>query len=176
MVIAAALACGGDEGTTEGTEGAGSSSGGTTGSSSTSATTGGSTTGEPTGGETTSTTEPATTGPACETSAESCGVMVSDQGSSCPEPQPSMGELQIEVLGPGQIKVTEVGYDSTCGMTITPVVKIFAPNTISITYDVGGQGMDGCICKFSITSTLSGLPSGTWTVNVLPYSQQVEVP
>ena len=176
MIAAAALACGGQEGTTEATE-AGSSSGGagstgSTGSTGAEATT----TGATSTGEGSSTTGDATTGPMCETAADACGVMVGDEGSMCVDPPPAQGELKIEVLGPGSIKVTEVGHDASCSVSIAPVVKIFAPNTISITYEIGGQPMDNCLCKFEITATLAGLAKGSWTVNVLPYSQMVDVP
>lgn len=174
MIAAAALACGGQDGTTEATEG-GSSSGGaaSTGSTGADATT---TAAATSTGEGSSTTGDATTGPMCETAADACGVMVSDEGSMCVDPPPVQGELKIEVLGPGSIKVTEVGHDASCSVSIAPVVKIFAPNTISIVYEIGGQPMDGCVCKFEITATLAGLAKGTWTVNVLPYSQMVEIP
>lgn len=175
MITAAVLACGGQDGTTEATAGSsdGSSSTGSTGAATTEAATTAATT---TGEGTSTTTGAVTTGPMCETAADACGVMVSDEGSMCPDPPPAQGELQIEVLGPGSIKVTEVGHDASCSVSITPVVKIFAPNTISVTYEIGGQPMDGCVCKFTISATLAGLAKGTWTVNVLPYSQMVEIP
>lgn len=174
MLAAAALACGGQDGMTDGTGGAGSSS--SSGSTGAEGSTGGTTAAPTTTGDGTTTTGDATTGPMCETSADSCGVMVSEVDSKCEEPPPATSELKVEVLGPGSIRVTEIGHDASCTVTITPVVKIFSPNTISVTYDIGGQPNDGCICKFAISARLDGLPSGTWTVDVLPHSQKVDVP
>ncbi len=173
---ALALACGGkDEPTT--TEGSSSSTtdpgtAQSTSSSSTDPSTGGSSTGELT---TTSSTS-STTGPACETDAADCGVIVDGVMSSCPDPPAATSELVVEALGPGQIKITELGHDSNCDLTITPVVKIFANKSIFVTYQIGGMPMEGCSCKYDITATLTGLAPGTWTVTVLPYEEKVDVP
>lgn len=172
------IACGsGDDTTTEGASSSGSSSAATTGDG-TGGTTLAPTTGASSGEALSSTGEGSSTAapPACETAAADCGVSVSDEGSSCPDPQPATNELVIEVLGPGQIKISEVGYDSACNISIDPEVKLGANHSILVVYGVQGSPMDGCVCKFTITATLSDLPPGTWTVQVGPHSQTVEVP
>lgn len=170
--VVAALACGDSGEPTTSSESAGES---TTTTTSTSSSTGGGTTAEPTSG---STGDDGTTmaPPACETDAASCGVSVSEQSSECPMPPPDGSGLTLEALGPGSIRITEFGYDSNCGLTINPVVKLFAGNNMSVSYEIGGQPMDGCICKYTISLVVSNLPSGTWTVSVLPHQDMVDVP
>jgi hypothetical protein len=172
--VVAALACGDDGEPATTSESASEASTSTT-STSTTSTTGG-TTAEPTTGSTGD--DPGTTmaPPACETDAASCGVSVTEQSSECPMPPPDDSGLTLEALGPGSIRITEHGYDSNCGLTISPVVKLFAGNQMSVSYEVGGQPMDGCICKYTISLVVSNLPSGTWTVSVLPHQEMIEVP
>jgi hypothetical protein len=174
--VIVALACGDSGEPTTTSESAGEASTGTTTTTTTttSSTTG--TTAEPTTGSTGD--DPGTTmmPPACETDAASCGVSVSEQSSECPMPPPDGSGLTLEALGPGSIRITEHGYDSNCGLTISPVVKLFAGNNMSVSYEVGGQPMDGCICKYTISLVVSNLPSGTWTVSVLPHQEKIDVP
>ena len=93
----------------------------------------------------------------------------------CVEPPPAKNELVVEVLGPGQLKFTEIGYDSACNITIVPEV-LLGPKSIVVNYQIQGNPDEGCICKFSISATLGEVPAGMWTVYVGPFSQQVEVP
>jgi len=181
FVAALGLACGGKDETTETGGGESSSS---TGSLTTSGgETGGETTGTPTTGGSTGEGSTSSSGgesstgeaPACETAAEDCGISVDESSSMCVDPPPAKNELLVEVLGPGQFKFTEVGYDSACNITIAPEV-LLGPKSIVVNYMVQGNPDEGCICKFSISATLSGVPSGTWTVYVGPFSQQVDVP
>lgn len=178
FMMFAALACG-DKAEPTTTEGASEASTGPATTQTTGEATGdGSSTGTPTTGETTGEGSSSTTmvAPPCETDAMSCGVSVDEQSSVCPDPPPAGSGLTLEPLGPGSLKITEFGYDSDCGLTISPIVKLFAPNSIIVSYDVGGQPMMGCICKYTISATLSNLPAGTWTVTVGPHSDMVEVP
>lgn len=172
-LTAAALACNGQSSSTE----TDASTGSSTAEATTTTTSGGTSTTAVTtsdaSGSTSSSTGPA---PACETSAMECGVSVDEQMSFCPDPPPASGSLLLEVLGPGKIRVSELGYDSACGLTITPVVKFGPNNSIVISYEIGGQPMDNCICKYTISSVLSNVPSGTWSVTVGPHFDMVDVP
>lgn len=176
------LACGGKDGSTAGSA---SSDTGAPASSTTdataAATTGLPTTGPASTGDATSsgsTGGESSTGeaPNCETSSDDCGVTVSDESSVCPEPPPDKDELKLEVLGPGKIKVTEVGRDSACNVTIGSVVSLAPHRELYVTYEVFGQPDNSCICKFDVTSTISGLTPGLWTVYVGSYEGKVEVP
>ncbi|WAS97230.1 hypothetical protein [Nannocystis punicea] len=119
-----------------------------------------------------------TTGPApsCETSAMDCGVDVGEQMSFCPDEEDAVGSLVIDVLGPGQIRLTELGHDAACDLTFSPKVQLLPNNSILVIYDIGGNPMDNCVCKYTISAVLSNLTSGTWTVQVASFMQQVEVP
>ncbi len=184
VVVALGLACGEkDETTVSGSSETGGSSTSTTGPEATSGgtteaptTSGGTTevasTSGSTGGEESSTGE----APACETAAEDCGISVDDASSACVEPPPDKNELVLEVLGPGSFKFTEVGYDSACNITIAPEVLLGPNKSIVVNYMVQGNPEPGCICKFSITGTLSDVPAGKWTVYVGPFTEQVDVP
>lgn len=172
IVATLALACGGkDEPTTS--EGGSSSSG--AGTTSTSGGSTSSSSGVTSTDASSSSSSSSSTGPACETDASDCGVSV-DGTSFCPDPQPAMNELVVEALGPGQIKVSELGHDLDCGLMIDPIVKVYSGNMIYITYMITGQGMDGCVCKATMEATLTGLAAGTWTLYVGPFQQQVDVP
>lgn len=177
-MVAAALACGDKEEptTTATNESAGESTGGTT-TGAPASTGGGTSTGAPTtGGTTDETTGTTMAPPPCETDAMSCGVSVSDESSECPDPPPDGSGLTIDVLGPGSIKISQYGHDSECGLTIGSIVKLYPDNQIFVSYDVSGTPQPNCVCKYTISVTLSNLPAGTWTVTVLPDVGMVDVP
>lgn len=180
FMVALGLACGGkDETTATGGSASSSSEAGSTSAEETA----GETTGTPTTGGSTGEASTSSSGgesstgeaPACETAAEDCGISVDEVSSVCVDPPPVKNELVVEVLGPGKLKFTEIGYDSACNVTILPEV-LLGPKLIVVNYMVQGNPDEGCICKFSISATLSGVPSGAWTVSVGPFSQQVDVP
>lgn len=127
------------------------------------------------------TTADSTTGttaelPNCETSAEECGVMVSDVGSFCPDTPPAKDELKLEPLGPGKLRITEVGRDSSCNISFNTIVTFAADHLIIVTYEILGQPEGDCICKFEVTTTLSNLAPGTWDVLVGSWEGTVDVP
>lgn len=124
-------------------------------------------------GTDTGTTEPE---PSCESSAMDCGVDVGEQMSFCPEPEDPAGALEIEVLGPGQIRITELGHDAECDLTFAPNVQLLPNHSLLVFYDIGGQPTGGCVCKYTISWVVSNLASGTWTVQVASFMQQVDVP
>lgn len=172
----AALACGGKDEPTS-TEGASEASTGSAGTTVVASTTGdGSSTGASTTGGTTA--EPTSTtmvAPPCETDAMGCGVSVDGQSSTCPDPPPDGSGMTLETPAPGQLTFTVFGHDADCGLTITPNVQLFAPKSILIVYDVGGQPTPNCVCKYTIGATLSNLPAGTWTVTAGSHMDTVEV-
>jgi hypothetical protein len=174
LLLILALGCAGKDetGATDTTGGA--SSTGTTAATTLEPTTTG-TTGTST---TTGTTAEGTTavGPPCETSPEDCGVMVSDVGSVCPDMPPAKDELKLEVLGPGKLRITEIGRDGGCGITYGTNV-IFGPNNlIIVTYEIQGNPDPNCTCKYEVTTTLSNLAPATYSVMVGSWSDMVDVP
>jgi hypothetical protein len=114
--------------------------------------------------------------PACETSADDCGVSVTEDSSFCPDMPPAKDELVLEPLGPGKIKITEIGRDSACNITIGSEVILGSMKTLIVNYVINGNPDDGCQCKHEVTSTVSGLQSGTWSVLVGSYEGKVDVP
>ena len=126
----------------------------------------GSSTGSPTTGE----------APICETSPDDCGVMVSDVGSFCPDTPPAKDELRLEALGPGKLRITEIGRDSACNIQYGTNVSFGPGRFIIVTYEIIGQPDNDCVCKFEVTTTLSNLSSGTWEVLVGSWSGMVDVP
>ncbi|MCY0995109.1 hypothetical protein OV203_48735 [Nannocystis sp. ILAH1] len=180
IVLAVALisACGSTSDSTES-----SSTTGTTESTGTSTTTSttteepsttAATTSEGTAEPTSSTTTEAA--PSCETSALECGVDVGQQMAFCPDMEDAVGSLVVDVIGPGHIRFTELGHDAACNLTFSPNVKLLANNTILVVYDIGGNPMDNCVCKYTISAELSNLTSGTWSIQVAGFSQQFDVP
>ena len=175
LLLVLALGCGDKDETT--------TTDGSTAGSSTSTTTAAVTTIEPTTADTSAaastggTTGSPTTGeaPACETSAEDCGVMVSDVGSFCPDTPPDKDELRLEPLGPGKLRITEIGRDGACNVTYGTNVSFGPDRLIIVNYEIMGQPND-CTCKFEVTTTLSNLDSGTWDVLVGSWSGMVDVP
>ena len=114
--------------------------------------------------------------PACETSADDCGVTVSDEGSFCADPPPDKDELILEVIAPGSIKITEKGRTSACNITIGSEALLGPNRYLIINYVINGQPDRGCQCPQEVTSTVSGLTKGLWTVSVGSYEQKIEVP
>jgi len=175
LALALAVACGEQTDST-----ATDTTTGIAGETSTSTSTTSATTAEPTTTDatTTGTTGTDTTGPepSCETSAMACGVDVGEQMSFCPQPEDPAGALEIEVLGPGQIRISELGHDAECDLTFTPNVQLLPNHSLLVSYDIGGQPTAGCVCKYTISWVLSDLTSGTWTVQVASFMQQVDVP
>lgn len=180
LLLVLALGCGAKDETTDGTD----SEPGTTAAASTTGTTAAATTGDGTTAEpTTAASTGTSTGdgttaaaPPCETSPDDCDVQVSDVGSFCPDTPPAKDELVLEALGPGKLRITEVGRDSACNITIGTKVT-FAPNRlIIVTYEIMGTPDDSCTCKHEVTTTLDGLAPGTWEVLVGSWSGMVDVP
>ena len=180
LLVALALACGGkDETTATGgsSTGAPASTSNADAESTAAPTTGGSTTDAATTAAESSSGGSSSTGeaPKCETSSDECGVVVTDESSVCPDPPPAKDELLLELLAPGKIKVTEVGRLSACNITIGSIVS-FGPNyELYVTYEIFGQPNDTCTCKFDVTSTISGLTPGHWTVIVGSYQGEIDV-
>lgn len=180
LLVALALACGGkDETTATGgsSTGAPASTSNADAESTAAPTTGGSTTDAATTAAESSSGGSSSTGeaPNCETSSDDCGVVVTDESSVCPDPPPAKDELLLELLAPGKIKVTEVGRLSACNITIGSIVS-FGPNyELYVTYEIFGQPNDTCTCKFDVTSTISGLTPGHWTVIVGSYQGEIDV-
>jgi hypothetical protein len=180
IVLAVALisACGSTSDSTESgsttstTEPTGTSTTTSTTTEETSTTTG--TTSEDTAEPTSTTTTEAA--PSCETSALECGVDVGQQMAFCPDMEDAVGSLVVDVLGPGHIRFTELGHDAACDLTFSPNVKLLANNTILVVYDIGGNPMDNCVCKYTISAELSNLTSGTWSIQVAGFTQQFDVP
>jgi len=114
--------------------------------------------------------------PACETSPDDCGVQVSDVGSFCPDTPPAKDELRLEPLGPGKLRITEIGRDSACNIKIGSKVTFAPDRLIIVTYEIMGNPDNSCTCKHEVTSTLTGLASGTWEVLVGSWSGMVDVP
>ncbi len=114
--------------------------------------------------------------PACETSGDDCGVTVSGTGSACADPPPAKDELVLEVLGPGEIKITEKGRTSACNITIGSEVFLAPNKNLIVNYVISGQPDRSCQCPQEVTSTVSGLSAGTWTVLVGSYTEKVDVP
>ncbi len=177
LIAALGLACGGkDEGTaTESSEtgaattaSSSDASAGTTEAPTTTA----STSGASSSGADVSTGEQ----PACETSADDCGVSVSDDSSQCVDPPPAKNELVLEVLGPGLLKIIEKGYTAACNITVGSKVYLDVGRRLVVSYEINGQPNRGCYCAHEVTSTVSGLQSGLWTVIVGSYEQQIEIP
>ncbi|MFZ6178283.1 hypothetical protein [Nannocystis pusilla] len=127
-------------------------------------------TAEPTG----STTSGAT--PSCVTAAQECGVDVGQQMAFCPDMEDAVGSLVVDVLGPGHVRFTELGHDAACNLTFSPNVKLLDNNSILVVYDIGGNPMDSCVCKYTISAELSNLTSGTWSIQVAGFTQQFDVP
>lgn len=153
----------------------------------TSGTTGEQTTVEPTTAEPTSTSTGSSTGtstdegttaapPSCETSPEDCGVMVSDVGSYCPDTPPAKDELKLEPLGPGKLRITEIGRDGACNVAYGTNVSFGPDNLIIVTYEIMGNPDPNCTCKFEVTTTLSNLTPGTYDVLVGSWEGTVDVP
>jgi hypothetical protein len=111
----------------------------------------------------------------CETSPSDCGVSESDVDSFCTEPIPEGDMLFLESPGPGQLKITEIGYDQSCNVKVLPIVKIGPNNSLVVSYEIQGNPDAGCICKFTITTTLGNLPSGKWNVYLGPFQQSIDV-
>lgn len=178
LIAALGLACGGkDEGTaTDGSEtGVSTSSASDASAGSTTeapTTTGASSSGASSSGADASTGEQ----PACESSGDDCGVTVSDESSDCVDPPPAKDELVLEVLGPGILKITEKGRTAACNITIGSEVILGSNKTLIVTYVINGQPDRGCTCPHEVTSTVSGLQSGLWTVLVGSYEQKIDVP
>ncbi len=128
------------------------------------------------GGSSSSGSESTADPPACETSGDECGVMVSEDGSFCADPPPAKDELILEVLGPGKIKITEKGRTSACNITIGSEALLGPNRYLIINYVINGQPDRGCQCPQEVTSTVSGLTSGLWTVSVGSYEQKIDVP
>lgn len=114
--------------------------------------------------------------PSCETSPDDCGVMVSDVGSYCPDTPPAKDELKLEPLGPGKLRITEIGRDGACNITYGTNVSFAPNNMIIVTYEIMGNPDPNCICKFEVTTTLSNLAPGTWHVEVGSWTGMVDVP
>ncbi|MFY0541276.1 hypothetical protein [Nannocystis pusilla] len=110
------------------------------------------------------------------TSALECGVDVGQQMAFCPDMEDAVGSLVVDVIGPGHIRFTELGHDAACDLTFSPNVKLLANNTILVVYDIGGNPMDNCVCKYTISAELSNLTSGTWSIQVAGFTQQFDVP
>ncbi|WP_434417021.1 hypothetical protein [Nannocystis pusilla] len=180
IVLAVALisACGSTSDSTE----SGSTTGTTepTGTSTTTSTTteAPSTTAATTSEGTAEPTSTTTTGaaPSCVTLALECGVDVGPQMAFCPDMEDAVGSLVVDVLGPGHIRFTELGHDAACNLTFSPNVKLLDNNTILVVYDIGGNPMDNCVCKYTISAELSNLTSGTWSIQVAGFTQQFDVP
>lgn len=111
----------------------------------------------------------------CETSPSDCGVSESDVDSFCTEPEPDGDMLFLESPGPGQLKITEIGYDQSCEIKVVPKVTLGPNNSIVVSYDIQGNPDPNCICKQTITTTLGNLPSGKWTVYLGPFQQSIDV-
>lgn len=178
LLVALGLACGGKD-ETSATDASDTGAGTSTSSASAPDTTETPTTsGTSTGGESTSSGADESTAdpPPCETSAEDCGIMVSDDGSFCADPPPDKDELILEVIAPGSIKITEKGRTSACNITIGSEA-LLAPNRyLIINYVINGQPDRGCQCPQEVTSTVSGLTAGLWTVSVGSYEGKIDVP
>lgn len=137
-----------------------------------------STTAATTSGGTAEPTSSTTTGgatPSCVTSAQECGVDVGQQMAFCPDMEDAVGSLVVDVLGPGHIRFTELGHDAACNLTFSPNVKLLDNNSILVVYDIGGNPMDNCVCKYTISAELSNLTSGTWSIQVAGFTQQFDV-
>ncbi|MCY1007864.1 hypothetical protein OV079_20355 [Nannocystis pusilla] len=132
------------------------------------------TTSEGTAEPTSTTTSGAT--PSCVTSAQECGVDVGQQMAFCPDMEDAVGSLVVDVLGPGHIRFTELGHDAACNLTFSPNVKLLDNHSILVVYDIGGNPMDSCVCKYTISAELSNLTSGTWSIQVAGFTQQFDVP
>jgi hypothetical protein len=179
LLLVLTLGCGAkDETTAVDTDTTAGSSTGTTTAQATAAETAEPTTADTTAASTGSSTGSPTTGdaPACETSADDCGVMVTDVGSFCPDTPPTMDELRLEALGPGKLRITEVGRDSACNIQFGTNVSFGQDRLIIVTYEIMGQPDGDCICEFEVTTTLNNLASGTWEVLVGALSGKVDVP
>ena len=71
---------------------------------------------------------------------------------------------------------TEKGRTSACNITIGSEVILGSNKTLIVTYVINGQPDRGCTCPHEVTSTVSGLQSGLWTVLVGSYEQKIDVP
>ena len=178
LAVALISACGSTSNSTESssttgtTEPTGTSTTTSTTTEETSTTTG--TTSEDTAEPTSTTTTEAA--PSCETSALECGVDVGQQMAFCPDMEDAVGSLVVDVIGPGHIRFTELGHDAACNLSFSPNVKLLDNNTILVVYDIGGNPMDNCVCKYTISAELSNLTSGTWSIQVAGFTQQFDVP
>ncbi|MDC0715858.1 hypothetical protein [Nannocystis bainbridge] len=176
LVLALSAACGQDSDSTETAPTAGTAE--TTDTSTT--TTTASTTAEPTSTSSTTAEDTTDTGtstepaPACETSAMECGIDVGPPMSSCPDME-DPASLVVEVLGAGHIRFTEYGHDAACNLSFSPNVKLLSNNSLLVIYDIGGNPMDSCVCKYNISAEISNLASGTWTIQVASFMEQFEV-
>lgn len=111
----------------------------------------------------------------CDTAPADCGVTETDVDSFCTEPPPPGDTLVLESPGPGQLKISEVGYDQACNITVMPVVSFGPNNSIIVSYNIQGAPEGDCICKFTITTTLNDVPPGKWTVYLGPFQESIDV-
>ena len=135
-----------------------------------------------TGAVGTTTYEPMTTSDPMTTTGDTtgcsgdCGVVIEMASSMCDEQNPDMvpPSLVAEANGPGAIKVTEMGFETSCCLELSPGAYI-EDMTLFISYAEVGEPCD-CICYYTIDYVISGLASGTWTVESGAQSVDVEVP
>ena len=78
---------------------------------------------------------------------------------------------------PGAIIVTHAGFSMGCCPEFLRVSATAnqGTSTINVSYELGPDPCD-CICTLDTAYTLSGIPTGSWTVEVGGDSATVEVP
>ncbi len=173
------VACGDKDTTTEPATEPATSGAQTTGD--TTAAEAGTTVETPTTGDDTTGVGP-TTGEAMTTTGEAMTttggseVVIEMASSMCDEQNPNMvpPSLAAEANGPGAITVTEMGFETSCCLELSPSAYI-EDMTLFVSYAEVGDPCD-CICYYTIDYVISGLASGTWTVESGAQSVDVDVP